>query len=65
MKKSTFFIAGIALGVYLSKQIESNPEAKQAVKSVGNKVKVFANAVVDGYREQESKPSPKTRAKAK
>ena len=65
MKKSTFFIAGIALGVYLSKQIESNPEVKQTVKSVGNKVKVFANAVVDGYREQESKPIPKTRAKVK
>lgn len=55
MRKSTFLIAGIALGVFISKQIESNPETKKTLQDAASKVKNFANAVSAGYREQEAK----------
>ncbi len=69
MRKSTILIAGIALGVFISKQIESNPETKKALQETAAKVKTFANAVGAGYREQESqastakKPSARTAKK--
>jgi len=55
MRKSTFLIVGIALGVFISKQIESNPETKKTLQEAAGKVKNFANAVSTGYREQEAK----------
>jgi len=55
MRKTTFLIAGIALGVFISKQIESNPETKKTLQDAAGKVKSFANAVSAGYREQEAK----------
>jgi outer membrane lipoprotein-sorting protein len=55
MRKSTFLIAGIALGVFISKQIESNPETKKTLQDAAGKVKSFANAISTGYREQEAK----------
>jgi len=58
MRKSTFLIAGIALGVFISKQIESNPETKKTLQDAAGKVKTFANAVSTGYREQEAKAAP-------
>jgi hypothetical protein len=64
MRKSTFLVAGIAIGVLVAKQIESNPEAKKAFDSATAKAKEFANAVAAGYKEQESKtnaPVKKTR----
>jgi hypothetical protein len=63
MRKAALFIAGIAVGVYLAKQIESNPAAKQAIDNAGAKVKTFASALSEGYREQEAKNSKPTRAK--
>jgi uncharacterized protein (UPF0333 family) len=61
MRKAALFIAGIAVGVYLSKQIESNPQAKKAIDDAGNKIKTFTNAVSTGYREQEIKNAKKTK----
>ena len=55
MRKTAVLIAGIAIGVYLASQIEANPEAKKALDQAGEKIKTFANAVSDGYREQEAK----------
>ena len=55
MRKSIYLIAGIALGVLISKQIESNPETKKTLQDAAGKVKSFANAVSAGYREQEAK----------
>ncbi|MEY2815624.1 MAG: hypothetical protein RJA78_200 [Actinomycetota bacterium] len=55
MRKSTVLIAGIALGVFISKQIESNPETKKTLQDAADKIKNFANAVGAGYREQEAK----------
>ena len=63
MRKTAFLIAGIAIGVYLAKQIESNPEAKKALDETGNKIKTFANAVSDGFREQESKSQASSKRK--
>ncbi|MBU6144514.1 MAG: hypothetical protein KGQ56_03480 [Acidobacteria bacterium] len=65
MKRAALFIAGIAVGVYLARQIEANPEAKKAVDQAGEKVKTFASAVATGYREQELKNSAKPKGKAK
>jgi hypothetical protein len=63
MRKAALFIAGIAVGVYLAKQIESNPAAKEALDQAGTKVKTFASALSDGYRQQEAKhaSSPKSK----
>ena len=58
MRKSTFLLAGIALGVFISKQIETNPETKKTLQEAAGKVKNFANAVSTGYREQEAKTAP-------
>jgi len=58
MRKSTFLIAGIALGVFISKQIETNPETKKTLQEAAGKVKNFAHAVSTGYREQEAKTAP-------
>lgn len=63
MRKAALFIAGIAVGVYLSKQIESNPQAKQAIEDTGNKIKTFTNAVSAGYREQEIKNTKNAKKK--
>ena len=64
MRKTFVFIAGIATGVLLARQIEANPETKQALSQAGDKIKTFANAVSEGYREQEIKaakaPKPKS-----
>jgi outer membrane lipoprotein-sorting protein len=57
MRKTFVFIAGIAAGVFLARQIEANPETKQALNQTGKKIKTFANAVSEGYREQEAKAS--------
>ena len=61
MRKSAFFIAGIALGVFLAKQVESNPDAKKAFDSATAKVKEFSNAVATGFKEQEAKVSNASR----
>jgi outer membrane lipoprotein-sorting protein len=55
VRKTTLLIAGIAIGMFLAKQIEENPETKKSLDSASAKVKDFANAVATGYREQESK----------
>lgn len=61
MRKAALFIAGIAVGVYLSKQIETNPQAKKAIEDAGSKIKTFTNAVSAGYREQEIKNAKKSK----
>ena len=60
MRKVALFIAGIAVGVYLARQIESNPEAKKAIEQAGEKAKTFAAAFSSGYREQEAKNSKRS-----
>jgi hypothetical protein len=57
MRKTFVFIAGIAAGVFLARQIESNPQTKKALNQTGDKIKTFANAVTEGYKEQEAKAS--------
>lgn len=61
MRKAALFIAGIAVGVYLVKQIEANPQARKAVEDAGEKIKTFTSAVASGYREQEAKHSKKSK----
>jgi hypothetical protein len=65
MRKTAVLIAGIAIGVYLARQIEANPEAKKALDLAGEKIKTFANAVSDGYREQEAKSAKPAATKRK
>ncbi|NBQ93206.1 MAG: hypothetical protein EBT82_04645 [Micrococcales bacterium] len=60
MRKAALFIAGIAVGVYLARQIESNPEAKKAIEDAGAKAKTFATAFSAGFREQELKNSKRS-----
>ena len=40
--------------MFLAKQIESNPETKKTLDNAAARVKHFANAVAEGYREQET-----------
>ena len=65
MRKTAVLIAGIALGVYLARQIEANPEAKRALDQAGDKIKTFATSVSEGYREQEAKSAKSATAKRK
>lgn len=55
MRKSTFLIAGIALGVLITKSMENNSETKKNFDRAADKVREFATAVATGFREQESK----------
>jgi len=64
MRKTAVFIAGIAIGVYLARQIEANPQAKKTIDETGDKIRVFATAVADGYREQEAKATKSTKTKS-
>jgi len=63
MRKTAVLIAGIAIGVYLARHIEANPEAKKAVQEAGAKVRQFANAVSEGYKEQELAADKESKAK--
>jgi hypothetical protein len=63
MRKTAVLIAGIAIGVYLARQIETNPEAKKTIDDAGNKIRTFAAAVSEGYREQEAKSTKPTKSK--
>ena len=63
MRKTFVFIAGVAAGVYLSRHIEANPETKRALNQTGAKIKTFANAVTEGYKEQEAKASKTVKPK--
>lgn len=63
MRKTAVLIAGIAIGVYVARQIEANPEAKKTIDSTGEKIRIFAAAVSEGYREQEAKSNKATKAK--
>ena len=65
MRKATFLLAGIAIGVVLAKQIEANPEAKKTLGNAATKVKDFANAVSAGYKENEAKISAPIKPAAK
>ena len=63
MRKTAVLIAGIASGVYLARQIEANPEAKKTIDNAGDKIRTFAAAVSEGYREQEAKASKPAKSK--
>jgi len=63
MRKTAVLIAGIAIGVYLAKQLEANPEAKKTLDEAGEKIRTFATAVSEGYREQEAKASKSSKTK--
>jgi hypothetical protein len=63
MRKTAVLIAGIAIGVYLTKQLEANPEAKKTLDEAGEKIRTFATAVSEGYREQEAKASKSSKTK--
>jgi hypothetical protein len=65
MRKTVVLIAGIAIGVYVGRQIETNPAAKRSLDEAGEKIKSFANAVSDGYREQEAASVKIPKAKPK
>jgi uncharacterized membrane-anchored protein YhcB (DUF1043 family) len=64
MRKTVAFIAGIAVGVYIARQVEANPEARRTLDQAGEKIKSFANAVSEGYREQEAKASKTAKLKS-
>lgn len=65
MRKTAVLIAGIAIGVYLARQIEANPEAKKTLDNTGEKIRTFASAVSEGYREQEAKNNKASKSKSK
>lgn len=65
MKKLTWFIAGIALGMVAARQVEENPAARQALEDAKRSALNLKDAVVEGYKEREAeltKPKPKRTA---
>jgi hypothetical protein len=63
MRKTAILIAGVAIGVFLGRHIESNPETKKTLTDAGDKIKLFASAVSEGYREQEASAQKPAKAK--
>jgi hypothetical protein len=55
----------VAIGVFLGRHIEANPEAKKSLNEAGDKIKLFAAGVSEGYREQEANLEKPTRTSAK
>ena len=54
MKKLIWFIAGISIGVYASKQLAENPKAQEFAADVKDRARVFGAAVSEGFREREA-----------
>jgi hypothetical protein len=69
MKKLFWLISGIAVGMAVSKQIETNPKAKALADDVKRTAIEFGTAFADGFAERDaelsegSKPATKTAAK--
>lgn len=69
MKKLSWFIAGIAIGSIVARQLEENPKAQELVKDAKERAKDFGAAISEGFRERESEivaeTSPKKAPPAK
>ena len=64
MKKFFWLVTGVAAGLVIAKQIESNPKAQAAVEDATNRAKEFGAAIAEGFKEREAElvaasPSPK------
>ena len=54
MKKLIWFIVGISIGAYASKQLKENPKAQEFAADVKDRARDFGAAVSDGFREREA-----------
>jgi len=54
MKKLTWFVAGIAIGTLVARQLEDNPKAQELLADAKDRAKDFGAAVSEGFRERES-----------
>lgn len=70
MKKLFWLVAGIATGMAVAKQIETNPKAKALADDVKRTAIEFGTAFAEGFAERESEltpvvAAPKAKAPAK
>ena len=66
MNKLFWLIAGVAIGAFVAKQIDENPQARKAYEEAKTSLQEFADAVAEGYKERETelaKPARKPAAK--
>jgi len=70
MKKLFWLISGIAVGMAVAKQIETNPKAKALAEDVKRTAVEFGSAFAEGFAEREAEldpvaVAPKAKATAK
>lgn len=54
MKKFFWLMTGVAAGLVIAKQIESNPRAQAVVDDATAKAKEFGAAIAEGFKEREA-----------
>ena len=64
MKKFFWLVTGVAAGLVIAKQIESNPKAQAAVEDATSRAREFGAAIAEGFKEREAElvavsPKPK------
>lgn len=57
MKKFFWLMTGVAAGLVIAKQIESNPRAQAVVDDATAKAKEFGAAIAEGFKEREAEIS--------
>ncbi len=65
MKKLFWLISGIAVGMAVSKQIETNPKAKALADDVKRTAIEFGTAFADGFAERDAELSEGSKPAAK
>ena len=54
MKKFFWLMTGVAAGLVIARQIESNPRAQAVVDDATAKAKEFGAAIAEGFKEREA-----------
>lgn len=69
MKKLFWLVSGIAVGMAVAKQIETNPKAKALAEDVKRTAIEFGSAFAEGFAEREAelsteaKPAPAAKSR--
>ena len=65
MKKLFWLVSGIAVGMAVAKQIETNPKAKALAEDVKRTALEFGSAFAEGFAEREAELAEETKPAAK
>jgi hypothetical protein len=65
MKKLFWLVSGIAVGMAVAKQIETNPKAKALAEDVKRTALEFGSAFAEGFAEREAELAEEAKPAAK